>query len=136
MVADFLIRETKKWNTDMIEKVLPHLLESITLLKPSVTGGEDGLVWLGSHSCIYTTRSGSAVELSKGLTPVTAPPGPDWKSLLWTGKISPKIQLFLWKVTQGALPIGANLQLRGLLHNTTCARCGELETVTHLFLHL
>lgn len=27
------------------------------------------------------------------------------------------------------------MQLRGMLHNTSCPRCGMLETVPHLFLH-
>lgn len=52
-----------------------------------------------------------------------------------TGRTSPKIKLFLWKITQGALPTGANLQQRGLLQHTTCVRCGEVETESHLFLH-
>ncbi|KAF2565789.1 hypothetical protein F2Q68_00025999 [Brassica cretica] len=60
---------------------------------------------------------------------------PDWKKLIWTGETSPKIRLFLWKITQGSLPTGANLQQRGLMQHTTCVRCGELETEAHLFLH-
>lgn len=54
----------------------------------------------------------------------------------------PKLQVFLWKITQGAnlqlrgaLPKGANLQLRGLQHNTSWPHCGELETISHLFLY-
>ncbi|KAG2330605.1 hypothetical protein Bca52824_001785 [Brassica carinata] len=54
---------------------------------------------------------------------------------IWSSKVSPKIQLFLWKLFQGALPIGENLAKRGLLYNIVCRHCGELETAEHLFLH-
>ncbi|KAL0704090.1 hypothetical protein Bca4012_070515 [Brassica carinata] len=41
----------------------------------------------------------------------------------------------MWKILQGALPIGENLRKHGMLLNIACCRCGELETVDHLFLH-
>ena len=41
----------------------------------------------------------------------------------------------MWKILHGALPTGENLQKRGLLANTVCARCGDKETTMHLFLH-
>lgn len=137
-VSDFLTRETKEWNIGMIEQVFPQLLDEITLLKPSMTGGKDGFAWLASRSGTYTTRSGYYTVAENELQQLqqeTTRPDRDWKKLLWSGRISPKIQLFLWKATQGALATGANLQLRGLLQHTTCIRCGELETEAHIFLH-
>lgn len=51
-------------------------------------------------------------------------------------KTAPKIQVFLWKIVQDALPLGMALQRRGILtHPVTCARCGEPESADHLFLH-
>ncbi|KAG2310418.1 hypothetical protein Bca52824_021975 [Brassica carinata] len=41
VVADLLVWESKEWNTQMIGKVFPHLMDEIRLLKPSVTGGRD-----------------------------------------------------------------------------------------------
>ncbi|KAF3574762.1 hypothetical protein F2Q69_00060508 [Brassica cretica] len=135
VVSDFLTRETKQWNIAALKEVFPLLVDTITLLKPSMTGRSDGVAWLGSRSGIYTTRPGyfAAAELEQ--QQMTTAQTPDWKKLIWTGRTSPKIKLFLWKITQGALPTGANLQRRGLLQHTTCVRCGEVETESHLFLH-
>lgn len=54
---------------------------------------------------------------------------------IWNSKVSPKLQLFLWKIVPGAITIGENLAKRGLLANITCRHCGELETTEHIFLH-
>ncbi|KAL0838236.1 hypothetical protein Bca101_090126 [Brassica carinata] len=55
---------------------------------------------------------------------------------LLTVKTTPKIQVFLWKIVQDALPLGMALQRRGILtHPVTCTRCGEPESADHLFLH-
>lgn len=135
VVADLLTRETKEWNIPLIEKVFPLLVDEITVLKPGITGGSDGYAWFGARSGIYSTRSGYFAAVEHYQNPPTVALVPDWKKLLWSGRVSPKLQLFLWKITQGALPTGANLQQRGLLQHTNCVRCGELETVDHIFLH-
>lgn len=135
VVADLLTRETKVWNIDAINKVFPELVEIITLLKPSITGGSDGVAWLGSRTGQYTTRSGYFAAVEHEQNKVRGASIPDWKKLIWSGLTSLKIKLFLWKATQCALPTGSNLFHRGLLHNTTCARCGEVDTEAHLFLH-
>ncbi|CAN7095982.1 unnamed protein product [Brassica rapa subsp. narinosa] len=40
----------------------------------------------------------------------------------------------MWKLMQGALPLGANLEKRGCGSSVTCPRCGERETADHLIL--
>ncbi|KAG2310263.1 hypothetical protein Bca52824_021820 [Brassica carinata] len=55
--------------------------------------------------------------------------------MVWSCKTSPKLQLFLWKVVQGAVALGENLARRGLLSNTTCRYCGDFESTEHIFLH-
>ncbi|XP_048596370.1 uncharacterized protein LOC106358899 [Brassica napus] len=134
-VADLLTRDSKEWKIQLIEQILPHHLAEIRLLKPSKTGGNDGVVWLGARSGIYSTRSGYFAAAKLENQRHTPQSRINWKALLWTGRVSPKLQVFLWKITQGALPVGANSQLRGMLHNTACPRCDMLETVLHLFLH-
>ena len=59
----------------------------------------------------------------------------NWKKLIWTPELLPKLKFFLWKAENNALPIGANLQKRGLLANTNCSRCGEIETIDHILIH-
>ncbi|CAG7881998.1 unnamed protein product, partial [Brassica rapa] len=64
VVADLLSRETKEWNVPLLETLFPQLVETIVLLKPSKTGGQDGYAWLGARSGTYSTRSGyyAAIE--------------------------------------------------------------------------
>ena len=59
----------------------------------------------------------------------------NWDNNVWSVKTAPKINLFLWRLVQGALPLGANLQERGLTANTNCPHCNAPETALHLILH-
>lgn len=108
-VADLLTRESKDWNVGLIERILPHLVEEITLLKPSLLGNKDGIAWLGSRSGVYTTRSGYFAAFENEENAGAAQPVRNWKKLIWMGRTSLKLKLFLWRATQRALPTGSNL---------------------------
>ncbi|XP_018465291.2 uncharacterized protein LOC108836659 [Raphanus sativus] len=43
------------------------------------------------------------------------------------------MKLFVWSIIQKALPLGENLQQRGLLSGARCKRCNEVETAIHTF---
>ncbi|KAL0681153.1 hypothetical protein Bca4012_048000 [Brassica carinata] len=58
----------------------------------------------------------------------------EWTKKVWGSPCLPKIKLFMWKLVQGALALGANLEKRGC-GSVLCPRCGEKETVEHLILH-
>ena len=59
----------------------------------------------------------------------------NWHKNIWAVETTPKLRLFLWKLAQGALPLGANLQTRGLTTNTSCPHCNAPETAIRLILH-
>lgn len=135
-VADLLSRETREWNVAKIDKLLPNLAHLILQVKPSVLDATDSYVWSLQQSGQYTTKSGYFSMVQREAP--TAPPAPqtvplDWKKLVWSPRLSPKLKLFLWKILNEALPTGENLQKRGLLANTNCSLCGERETISHLF---
>uniref|UniRef100_A0A0D3DZ98 RNase H type-1 domain-containing protein n=1 Tax=Brassica oleracea var. oleracea TaxID=109376 RepID=A0A0D3DZ98_BRAOL len=58
-VADLLIPETREWDIQRINLILPDYKDLITNLKPSRTGAPDKLIWLGTKSGDYTTKSGA-----------------------------------------------------------------------------
>ncbi|KAF8096828.1 hypothetical protein N665_0300s0005 [Sinapis alba] len=58
MVSDFLTRETKEWNNNCMETLLPELAEHILSIKPSVLGTEDSYIWPLQQSGEYTVKSG------------------------------------------------------------------------------
>ncbi|XP_033145237.1 uncharacterized protein LOC117133344 [Brassica rapa] len=43
------------------------------------------------------------------------------------------MKMFLWSIIQNALPIGENLQKRGMGSEVNCVRCKERETKAHIF---
>ena len=57
-----------------------------------------------------------------------------WRKCIWNLHTPPKIQSFLWRVTNGALPVGHTLRVRGLHAEAKCKRWGEIETPVHLLL--
>lgn len=59
----------------------------------------------------------------------------NWQKDIWSIKTSPKLQLFLWSTVQGALPLGVELQRRGMNSAALCPRCKAVESATHVFFH-
>lgn len=134
MVSDLLSRETKEWNTTLIDNLLPELKDHIMSLRPSVIGAQDYVIWPLHKSGSYSVKSGYySTFISPSEHDLVSNSTCDWKRLIWSQQLSPKLKYFLWKVGSNALPTGGNLQRRGLLHNTNCIRCGAVETVDHIF---
>ncbi|KAG2251755.1 hypothetical protein Bca52824_081891 [Brassica carinata] len=140
-VSDLICRGSGDWNIPRIITSPPHLLPQILRLRPSITGAPDSFAWLATKSGTYSVKSGYYVATTlrnAEIREVTEAQRVEEHTLckaIWTAKVSPKIQLFLWKITHRALPLGENLAKRGLLNHITCRHCGELETAEHLFIH-
>ncbi|XP_018488051.2 uncharacterized protein LOC108858662 [Raphanus sativus] len=136
-----LLTDDLKWNTKRVESILPEFSKQIHCIKPSRKGAEDIHIWLPLNSGVYSTKSGynSVAELPQTAQLVPTPAsGPEidfsWIKDVWSQKTSPKLRLFLWSVIQGALPIGSELQRRGMVSAALCPRCKEEETTLHIFL--
>ncbi|KAL0712935.1 hypothetical protein Bca4012_019913 [Brassica carinata] len=94
---------------------------------------EYSLQWLPGKDGTYSTKSGYA--LLQIQSSISAHSSLSWKRSVWNLQCSPKLNLFLWKAASGALPVGSALSRRGMMSNTTCRRCGELETEIHVLFH-
>ncbi|KAL0878096.1 hypothetical protein Bca101_027802 [Brassica carinata] len=57
----------------------------------------------------------------------------NWRSCVWNIDTSPKLKLFLWKLSNKALPVGEAVARRGINVNTDCKRCGGSESEVHTF---
>ena len=57
----------------------------------------------------------------------------DWVKDIWSSHCSPKMKVFTWSIIQRALPLGENLQSRGIQTQAMCIRCKEKETAKHIF---
>lgn len=140
LVSDILARETKEWNIARIDNLMPELTSHILTLRPSLSGAADTFIWTLQDSGAYTAKSGyQALQMDKiQAIQRAAPPEPEdwsWTKDIWTPPLLPKLKFFLWKAARGALPIGESLRRRGMTQNINCCRCGEPETILHLFSH-
>ena len=126
MVLDLICRGSMEWNMTRINQVLPHLSNEIRKIKPSLLQIEDSYAWLAAKNGNYTAKSGYYVALSidQANTDISSSAKETAKAV-WNSNVSPKIQLFLWKIINGALPLGENLATRRLLNNSLCGLCGE-----------
>lgn len=57
----------------------------------------------------------------------------NWHKDVWNGAFSPKLRVFIWSMLQNALPTGENLQFRGINNSAVCPRCGDSESMVHIF---
>ncbi|CAA7045267.1 unnamed protein product [Microthlaspi erraticum] len=114
--------------------MLPHHLPSILSIRPSIMGTQDSYIWLPSKTGDYTAKTGYHIARSLLEKPADNHLSTiNWNADIWLGQFSLKLKIFLWKITQKALPTGENLLNRGLFDSVCCIHCGELETTEHLF---
>lgn len=135
MVADLLSRETKEWNKALVERLFPTLTEHILSLRPSTTGTSDTFIWTQQKSGIYSAKSGyfvAKIEKTQSTSSLLEQQQWNWQKFIWTPKLLPKIKIFMWRCALNNLPTGDNLRKKGLLGHTSCAKCGEEETIEHI----
>ena len=130
-VSDLMHPDTMEWNVIAIRQHLPLYEDRILQIIPSSFNKHDELVWLPDASGLYNSKSGYALARKSIHIPVTAEY--PWRKCIWNLNIAPKIQSFLWRALNGALPVGYTLLIRGLQAESRCKRCGETETPLHLF---
>lgn len=136
-VSDLFLENSMEWNQELIRQVLPLWENIIMCIKPSLSGAPDKLVWLGTQSGAYTTKSGYHRALKKRTEEgenANNREGFNWFKGVWSLNTSPKIKLFLWRLFQQALPVGEVLMSRHLTTDAICKRCGTLESIDHLFI--
>lgn len=131
LVADLLHPQSNEWDLEKIRLHLPHYEEKIRLLIPSSLKQKDRQVWLPDPPGLYSAKSGYRKIFEEKL--IGQPDQFDWKNLVWRLQVPPKIQHFLWRVLHNAIPVGSLLAIRGIQSALNCKRCGELETILHLF---
>jgi hypothetical protein len=87
---------------------------------------EDALIWKFSSNGSYSSQSLYRVINSRGVMPVHSPS-------IWSLKIPPRVQFFLWLLTNNKNLTRDNLAKRQHVEDKTCLFCGEAETANHLF---
>jgi hypothetical protein len=87
---------------------------------------EDLLIWKYESKGVYSSKSLYAIINFRGVQPVFLP-------AVWDLKIPPRVQIFLWLLSQNKIMTRDNLRHRGIQETLKCELCSELESVKHLF---
>lgn len=138
VVKDLIIPGTGAWNRELIQAVLPFEEESILRLQPSSKDAPDALKWIGTREGKYSVKSGYHAAMEE-FTETILEDEPavefDWRKTVWNLKIAPKVKMFTWKSLKGILPVGERLEARHIAVNSSCKRCGSLESINHLLFY-
>ncbi|XP_056848924.1 uncharacterized protein LOC108820216 [Raphanus sativus] len=132
MVQDLLLPESNEWNLPLVQLHLPQYEEIIRELIPSAQKPPDKLVWLGDIKGKYTTKSGYRM-----CNPIELQPnqwGFAWIKHVWRLDAPGKLQHFMWRALNDALPVAELLLRRGMEVASACKVCGDLETIAHVLL--
>ncbi|KAG7547654.1 Ribonuclease H domain [Arabidopsis suecica] len=114
----------------------PEDVNRIRLLKP-VVSVDDFWSWKFNKSGDYSVKSGFwlAMETFKASSLQVASVQPSLNPLkeqVWKLQTDPKIKVFLWKVSSGALPVADLLSHRGMKIDDRCQTCGlQGESIGH-----
>lgn len=133
-VSDLLIEHSQELDTEKINNLFPQLLETILSIRPSKWGGKDKQIWLRQSSGTYSTKTGyfSALEANQ-LEGANKNQSSDWLKEVWKLPIPPKLNLFLWKIKQRAIPVGEILEARHIISGAKCPHCSREESILHIF---
>lgn len=132
VVKDLLVRDTAEWNRPMVDSLLPELAADIYLIRHSTLQTEDKFCWHKMKSGSYSVKSGYYAWQEESTNPQLLSPTItdfNWKKFVWQEETAPNQQIFPWKLCRNALPLGTNLQIRGISTPGTCPHCFELETI-------
>lgn len=107
-----MVAGESNWDMTKIRTLLPAYETTILCLKPSLTGAPDKLVWLGTKTGEYTSKSGyfTTIVDTNGGNPTE--PGFNWKKNVWNLECAPKVKHCSWRVLKGAILVGARLVKR------------------------
>ena len=92
----------------------------------SLSEEDDQLLWKYESKGVYSSKSLYAIVNFRGIQPIYLP-------AVWDIKIPPRVQIFLWLLSQNKVMTTDNLRKRGMPKPLECCLCKEFESVTHLF---
>jgi len=92
------------------------------------TDESDTLVWSFNSNDIYSVQSLYAVVNFRGVKPV-------YPSAIWGLYIPPRVQVFLWLLSNNKLLTRDNLSKSREVFDKTCLLCSDDESIGHIFFY-
>uniref|UniRef100_A0A0A9B169 Reverse transcriptase zinc-binding domain-containing protein n=1 Tax=Arundo donax TaxID=35708 RepID=A0A0A9B169_ARUDO len=113
----------RTFSTDMWQRWL-ELVEISSSIQ--LNDEMDSMIWQYEPSGVYSTQSLYVVINFRDVTPVYIP-------AVWNLNILPRVQVFIWLLSNNKLMTKDNLKIRGVEKPPHCMFCEEIETIPHLF---
>jgi len=89
---------------------------------------DDHILWNYSSSGKYSVQSLYAIVNHRGVNPI-------FVQAVWKLKIPPRVQFFLWLLSNNRVLTRDNVAKRKKVADCSCLFCAENESVTRLFFH-
>ncbi|KAK1364861.1 hypothetical protein POM88_040422 [Heracleum sosnowskyi] len=117
----FWKRSLRSWEIEQVE-CLNEILKGVALNSRKVS-----LLWLPGLDMYTVKKATSLLDLDRSENRV------GW-FFIWRLKIPPKVQIFVWKLCRGILPVKVFLysRLGSSIGSTSCLRCNEDKSINHL----
>ena len=135
-VSDLIDHETSQWKNQLIDTIfMPHEASKIKSI-PLGSLMRDTLVWLGTPTGQFSTRSAYMMQIEAKESMSGSQSNPSRKHTFWKGiwgvSVPHKVKVFMWRACNSALPTKTNLFKRGVVSSCSCMVCHEeAETVLH-----
>lgn len=114
---------------DVSEALMNMWLELCSLVEnTSLNNEEDQILWSYSTHGTYSVQSLYAVINCRGVFP-------RFVQAVWKLVIPPRVQFFLWLVSQNRVLTRDNLKKRRDVSDPMCLFCSEHESICHLFFY-
>uniref|UniRef100_A0A2N9F8H0 Reverse transcriptase domain-containing protein n=1 Tax=Fagus sylvatica TaxID=28930 RepID=A0A2N9F8H0_FAGSY len=136
-VSDLIDPETHNWKEQLIDSIfLPEEAEKIKSI-PLCPNRQDSLVWLGTPTGTFTTRSAYQLMVDDNNRVTGSSSNPVRLNAFWNGiwkaNDPHKIRVFMWRACSSILPTKTNLFKRGIVSSSTCPTCQDgAESVLHI----
>lgn len=127
MVCEFIDTVSRQWDLALLQGLFSsqevELITSIPLCHNHV---EDTLIWLYTHSGIYTVKSGYRFLINENSAqPITVNPNHGrevWK-IIWGLNFPNEVKNFLWRFCKEAIPVKQILKRRKIIQDDKCDHC-------------
>jgi hypothetical protein len=132
-ISDLINPITLNWNVSLLTFLFDY--STVTeILKIKIRALSNALLWIGSASGIFTTKSVHHLFTSNRPFPVSLVSSVNWKGL-WKLKLNHRLKLFLWKMVWNIVPTRDRI-LRSIFSSqmdTSCSLCSHTTDSLILF---
>ncbi|KAL6522139.1 hypothetical protein OROMI_032016 [Orobanche minor] len=119
------------WDVQLVQQIFSAPEVRTIINMPFSSSRRDRLMWNFEKNGIYSAKTGY-IEWMKHIERAYVTPRENKWKWAWKLNVSPKVQLFVWRVLKGILPTNVNLIIKFVNVEPGCVGCGgDYETTEH-----